>query len=182
MSLDPYYDAFDDFYGGWNDYADRSSRKKGKTVKRTTQYVGPGHTRVRYAHRTLDIRFSQTERQFKAKQRLRRSRGAKKGARNRAPRSSRNDSVYVDYVNGQMVYVDSKGRDVSLKARGYADKGSDAIIKKNLKRDKYTIEDMRALLKDAHWEEISGNKRWAYDSKTTVKEFKKYQRQAAKLR
>ena len=177
-----YYDAFDDFMGSWTEYADKPRSKDRKQSKRTTQYVGPGHTRVRYAHRTLNIRFKETPAQFKAKQRSRRRAGARKGAKNRPRRSTRNDEIYVDFINGEMVYVDSKGRDVSLKAMGYADKGMDTIIKKNLKSDKYTVEDMRALLRDAHWEEICGNKRWSYDSKATVKEFNKYQRKYGNMR
>ena len=170
-----YYDAFDDFMGSWTEYADRSESKSRKKSKRTTQYVGPGHTRVRYAHRTLDIRFKESEARFKQRQKSRRKKGAKKGASHRSPRK-RDDSIYVDFVNGEMVYVDAKGRDVSLKARGYADRGTDMIIQKNLRDDKYTIEEMRALLKDDHWEEECGNKRWMYDSKATVREFNKYKK------
>lgn len=172
--MNDYYDAFDDFLGGWEDY-DRPKSKTRKSSKRTTQYVGPGHTRVRYAHRTLNIHFKQSEKEFRAKQRARRRAGAKKGASKHVPRSS-NNGIYVDFRDGQMVYVDAKGRDISLKAKGYADKGQNEIVKRNLKRDKYNIEDMRALLKDAHWEEVCGNKRWSYDSKATVKEFNKYKK------
>lgn len=179
--MNGYYDAFDDFLGAWDEYADRPSQKTRKSAKRTTQYVAPGHTRVRYAHRTLNIRFKESDAQFRAKQRARRRAGARKGAKHRTPRTH-DDSIYVDMRDGQMVYVDSRGRDISMKARGYADRGTDTIIKKNLKRDKYTVEDMRALLRDAHWEEICGNKRWSYDSKATVKEFKKYQRKYGNMR
>ena len=174
-----YYDAFDDFMGSWTEYADRPKSKTRKTSKRTTQYVGPGHTRVRYAHRTLNIHFKESEGQFRAKQRARRRAGARRGASKRTPRS-RNDGVYIDYVNGEMVYVDSRGRDITTRAKGYADRGQDAIIKKNLRKDKYTIEEMRALLKDEHWEEEAGNKRWMYDSKATVKEFNRYKRSRSK--
>ena len=181
MSVSDYiFGDIDD--NSWFEYADRGSKsKKGKTGKRTTQYVGPGHTRVRYSHRTLDIRFKETDAQFKAKQRLRRKKGARKGAKNRVPRS-RNDSIYVDMVNGQMVYVDSRGRDVSMKTRGYTDKAMDTIISKNMKKDAYNIEEMRALLKDAHWEDYAGNKRWSYDGKETVRQFKKYQKHVRSMR
>ena len=177
-------DLWGEIEGSDWDYYTRKSESKSRrknTSKRTTQYVGPGHTRVRYAKRTLDIRFKETPAQFKAKQRLRRSKGAKKGAKNRTPRS-RDDTIYVDIVNGQMVYVDSRGRDVSMKARGYADKGQDAMIGKNMKKDKYNIEEMRALLKDAHWEDYAGNKRWSYDGKETVRQFKKYQKHIKGMR
>lgn len=175
-----YYDAFDDFLGAWEDYPSRSKSKK-KVPKRTVSYVGPGHTRVGYAHRTLNIRFKETKEEFIAKQRRRRITGARRGARNRAPRR-KDDGIYVDMRDGQMVYVDSRGRDVSQRAMRTRDSGQDMILKKNLKRDKYNIEDMRALLKDAHWEEVSGNKRWSYDSKATVKEFKAYQKKYGKMR
>lgn len=171
-----YYDAFDDFMGSWTEYADRPKSKSRKQSKRTTQYVGPGHTRVRYAHRTLNIHFKQSQQEFNAKQRARRKAGAKKGAKKRTYYRPRDDGIYVDYRDGEMVYVDSRGRDVSLRARGYADRGNDEIIKRNTKRDKYNIEEMRALLRDAHWEEVVGNKRWSYDSKATVKEFGKYKK------
>lgn len=179
--MNDYYDAFDDFLGGWEDYSQKPKSKDRKSSKRTTQYVGPGHTRVRYAHRTLNIRFRESEKEFRAKQRARRRAGAKKGASKRVPRG-RDNGIYVDYRNGQMVYVDAKGRDISMKAKGYADRGSDEIVKKNLKRDKYNIEDMRALLRDAHWEEVVGNKRWSYDSKATVKEFNKYRKKYGSMR
>lgn len=178
-----YYDAFDEFMGAWMDDYPSRSRKERKVPKRSVQYVGPGHTRVGYEHRTLNIRFRETPEQFRAKQRARRRAGARKGAKKRvySPRS-RNDDIFVEYRNGQMIYVDSRGRDISLKARSYADKGGDAIIKKNIGKDKYNLEDMRALLKDARWEEVCGNKRWSYDSKATVREFKKYQKKYGKMR
>lgn len=170
-----YYDAFDDFMGSWTEYADRPKSKTRKTSKRTTQYVGPGHTRVRYAHRTLNIHFKESEGQFRAKQRARRRAGAKKGAKNRTYRP-KDDSIYVTTRNGEMVYVDSRGREVTSRARRYFDDGYNETIKKNIKNDRYTVEEMRALLKDDHWEEEAGNKRWMYDSKATVKEFAKYKR------
>ncbi len=176
-----YYDAFDDFMGSWTEYADKPKSKTRKTPKRTTEYVAPGHTRVRYAKRTLNIHFRETEQHFKSKQKARRRAGARKGAKKRVYRP-RDDGIYVDFIDGQMVYVDSKGRDISLKARGYSDKGSREIVKKNLKRDKYNIEDMRALLSDAHWEEVCGHKRWKYDSQSTVKEYNKYKKKYGSMR
>lgn len=68
------------------------------------------------------------------------------------------------------------GRDASQKSRKQTDKGRKAIVKKKLSKDEYTLEDMRALLKDDHWEEVSGNKRWMYDRDATVKEFNRYLR------
>lgn len=142
--------------------------KPGTTGIRHTKYIAPGHTQISYAHRVLDIRFKESPKQFKQRQHLRRV----KAAKNRKPKD---DTVYLDYDEyGQLSYVSKHG--TSVNARSRADKGNDAIIKKNLKRDSYTIEEMRALLRDDHWEEVAGNKRWAYDKPTTVKEFKKYLR------
>ena len=59
-------------------------------------------------------------------------------------------------------------------AKNRTDKGKTAIIKKNLGKDVYTIEDMRAKLRDDHWEEVVGNRRWNYDPKETVRQFNKY--------
>ena len=46
-----------------------------------------------------------------------------------------------------------------MKAKSRTEKGKNAIIKKNLAKDVYTIEDMRARLRDDHWEEVVGNRR-----------------------
>ena len=141
-------------------------RKTGVTGARHTKYIGPGHTQVTYAHRVLDIRFKESDEQFKKRQHQRRVQASK----NRGPRD---DTIYVDYdSNGQLAYYTKTGKKVDAQAR--SDKGKDAIIKSKLKRDSYTIEEMRALLRDDHWEEVTGNKRWSYDSKATVKEFNKY--------
>lgn len=140
--------------------------KPGVTGIRHTRYVAPGHTQVVYAHRVLDIRFKESDKRFRQRQHQRRARAAK----NRKPRD---ETVYLDYDrNGQLSYVSKTGRKVDARSR--SDKGKDNIIKAKLKRDSYTIEEMRALLRDDHWEEISGNRRWSYDSKETVKEFNKY--------
>lgn len=180
--IDDYYDAFDDFLSAWED-APHSKQRSRKIPKRSVKYVGPGHTKVGYAHRTLDIRFKETPQQFKAKQRARRRAGARKGARNRTytPRASKDD-IFVDFRDGQMVYVDAKGRDITYKAHRKMDDADNEILKREIKKDKYNIEDMRALLRDAHWEEVCGNKRWSYDSKATVKEFRKYQKSNRKMR
>ncbi len=172
-----YYDTFDDFLGAWEDDPKPKSKSR-KTSKRTTQYVAPGHTRVRYAHRTLNIHFKETEQEFKKRQKARRRAGARKGAKHRTYRP-RDNNIYVTTRNGEMIYVDSRGREVSSKARRYMDDGYSEMTGYALKNDRYNVEDMRALLKDAHWDEVCGNKRWSYDSKATVKEFKKYQREYA---
>lgn len=165
-----------DYYSNLYEKQQREKdRRRKSTPPRSVQYVGPGHTRVRYAHRTLNIRFKETEAEFKRRQKLRRKHGAIQGAKKRTPRT-RDNAIYVDMVDGRMVYVDSRGREINDKARRIAERGTDAILKKDLKRDRYNIEEMRALLRDARWEEVAGNKRWSYDSKATVREFNKYKK------
>lgn len=151
----------------------RLQSKPGNTGQRTVKYVAPGHTQVGYAHRTLDIRFKESKEEFEKRKHLRRVHGAKKGAKKRADTVT---PVFVDKSDdsGMMIFVTRSGKDATHKAKKKAEKGKSQIIKSKLKKDAYTIEDMRALLKDDHWEEISGNKRWMTDSQATVKEFNKY--------
>lgn len=111
-----------------------SEREAKRRQYRTVEYVAPGHTRVNYHHRVLDIRFKESQAHFDHK----------------------------------------TGRDAESRGRARAEKGQRAITAAKLKRDKYTLEDMRALLRDDHWEEVCGNKRWNYDGKATVREFNKY--------
>lgn len=135
--------------------------------RRTVRYVGPGHTVVGYEHRTLHIKFPETQKEFKAKQTARR----RKAAKNRTV----DDTILIDRdEHGNMQYVSKKGKRKDLTAKKKADNGKTVIIKRNLKKDAYTLEDMRALLRDDHWDEVCGNKRWNYDSAATVKEFNKY--------
>ena len=170
-----YYDAYDEFAGYWEDTKPKSKSRSSSGKKRSVKYVGPGHTRVNYAHRTLDIKFRQTPQQFKAKQRSRRRAGAKRGAKNRSPR--RYDDVHVESDGyGGMIYVDSRGRDVTDKYRRINDDYYSSMMDEDIRNDVYNIEDMRALLKDSHWEEVCGNTRWKWDKKSTIKEFKKYQK------
>ena len=171
-----YYDAFDDFLGAWEDRPKSKSRGK-KIPKRSVKYVAPGHTRVGYAHRTLDIKFRETPQQFKAKQRARRRAGARRGAKNRTPRSRYDDGVRVKKDrSGNMIYVDKKGKNVTDKYLRIADEYNNYVMNEDLNNDVYNIEDMRALLKDSHWEEVCGNTRWKWDKKSTVKEFTKYKK------
>ena len=138
-----------------------TSEKKGggHTPNRTVRYEGPGHTVVGYENRILDIRFRESQKQYDARKRARKRAAARKGAAHRSPR--------VSYYNGEMTYAQ----------RSNAEKGMRRIYEKGLNRDEYTKEDMRALLKDAHWEEVCGHSRWKYDNKTLVKEFNKYMKE-----
>ena len=150
--------------------------KPGTTGVRTVRYVGPGHTQVNYASRILDIRFKETQEEFLKKQTARRRKAAKLAAKNR-----NSDDLYLDRDEyGNAVMVTKTGRKADLKGKSRTDKGKKSIVKANLRKDAYTIEDMRALLADDHWEEVCGNRRWNYDKAATVREFNKYLKRKGK--
>lgn len=149
--------------------------KPGTTGVRTVQYVAPGHTKINYASRILDVRFKETPEQFKSK--VARAIRLKK-RKTRASHEDK-DTIYVDVdSNGSMIYTNRTGRKVDARAK--SDKGKKAIVKSKLKRDTYNIEDMRALLKDEHWEEITGKKDWMRNDAATVREFNKYMKSRGK--
>lgn len=152
--------------------------KPGNTGKRTVKYVGPGHTQVGYAHRTLDIRFKESKEDYEKGKHIRRVHGARKGAKKRSETVT---PIFVDRNDyGMVSFVTASGRDATHSIKRKSEKGKNQIIKSKLKRDAYSIEDMRALLKDDHWEEVSGNTRWKTDDRATVIEFTKYQKRKNK--
>lgn len=154
---------YDDIYGdpyGYNDWMISAPSRPGRS-KRTIRRKG--ETIRQYEHRTLHIRYPVNEKEYARQVRKRRSAGAKRGAAHRSPRAS--------YYTGEYTY----GQRTAL------DKGTRAIHEMGIKRDDYEIGDMRALLKDAHWDEVCGHKRWMFDNKTLVKEFKKYQIEYQKM-
>lgn len=166
IDIGPLWDTSKNLYAVKGKSGKSLKMKPGTTGARTVKYVAPGHTRINYAHRVLDIRFEESEKRYRYRQHLRRV----KAAKNRKPADT---TIYVDRdENGQMSYVSKRGAKVN--ARSKADKGRKAIVSHNLKKDRYTIEDMRALLRDDHWEEVCGNRTWNYDPKATVHEFNKY--------
>lgn len=136
--------------------------------KRTTKYAGPGHTIVTYENRTLHYRFKQSREEYEKQKAARR----RKAAKNRIGKEKGVGTVYLN-TNGS--YSDRRGKDVTYRTKGASERATRNIMKREIASDKYTIEDMRALLRDDHWEEVCGHKRWNYDPKSTVKEFKKYQ-------
>lgn len=144
-------------------YSSTFVRQEKKTPKRTVRYAGPGHTVVGYRNRILDINFKQSALEFNKVRRNRRSKASKKGAKNRTARAS--------YYDGEYTYSQRRNSDV----------GMNRIREKQLANDEYTKEDMRALLKDAHWEEVCGHSRWKYDNKSLVKEFNKYQKEYQRM-
>lgn len=138
--------------------------------KRSVKYVAPGHTVVSYNTRTLHIRFPQTVSQFEAKKKARRRKAAKKSANAR-----RGKTRQYDYDPETRTYRTKSGKitNAPMNAmKGY----DDYRTTMGLKNDKYgEIGDMRAKLKDDHWEEICGHKRWMYDNKSLIREYKKYE-------
>lgn len=139
---------------GWNDWAESNPERK----KRNVTYK-KGETIRRYKHRTLHIHHPQTEEQWQKATHARRSKAAKLAAKNRAP----------SYSKG--IYADPWGLTPSqrrMTERYQAER-------RNRESANMGVEDMRALLKDDHWEEVCGHTRWKYDRNSTLKEFRRYQ-------
>lgn len=138
---------------GWNDWMESRPKER---KKRDTIYK-KGETIRRYKHRTLHIYHPQTDEQWRKATHTRRSRAAKEGAKNRTV--------------GFNSYADPFG--LTDRQRRQQDWWLSQERKKEAAR--MGVEDMRALLKDEHWEEVCGHTRWKYDKKSTIKEFNKYQ-------
>ena len=150
------WDAFINSYesGTHSQFVTPDKKKKFRSVK----YEGPGHTIVTYPNRVLHIKFKQTPEEYeKAKKRRARAR-ARKGAMNRRK--------YIPQ------FVSEEG--MNLKQKRTYDKGKREINSKRVKN--MDVYDMRAELKDARWDEISGSKRWLIDNKSTLREYEKYQK------
>ena len=130
----------------------KTGRKKQPTGKRTVKYLAPGHTQVQYESRKLDIYFKPNKAAYMRK-------------------TGRTKDVYAG-PGGKL--TDYRGRDIGDRVLKSHAKGSNIRHAQQIARDKYTLEDMRAMLRDERWDEVCGNKRWNYDSKATVREFKKY--------
>ena len=138
--------------------------------KRSVRYVSPGHTEVTYEHRVLDIKFKETQEEYDRRKHLRRSNSAKN-------RKQSDDTIYVGHdESGNIVYTTKSGRNAELRSKARKEKGTKAIAKRNIQRDRYTIEEMRALLTDDHWEEVCNNTNWLYNKEATVREFTRCQR------
>lgn len=154
--------TWDDIYGsdpyGLDDWmvptGEHSIPKNNRTVRKK------GETIRQYKNRVLHIRYPVNEKKYAADVRRRK----KLAAKNRSPRAS---------------YVSSSG--LTYSQRRTAEKGTRAIHEREIKNDVYELGDMRALLKDAHWEEVCGHKRWMFDNKTLIKEFKRYQQEYQRM-
>lgn len=144
-------------------------------TERRVRYIGPGHTQVRYAHRILDIKFSETDKAFRRKLKNREARKSEpykgspsvkvvktKTASAKKPKAVRipTDYEYDEKDIYKMKKINDEYR--RMKNRDDLDKG------------RYTKEDMRALLKDVHWEEYCGHSRWKFDDRSLVREFQNY--------
>lgn len=132
----------------WMDTRNKESGGKKKTVYKK------GETIRTYKNRTLHIHHPQTEKEWKKASKLRRSRAAK-------GRIYRQGYEYADPFG----LTDRQKRQTEYWKQQERKKESASM----------GVEDMRALLKDDHWEEVCGHTRWKYDRNSTVKEFRKYQ-------
>ena len=135
----------------------KRERSKKASASRTVQFVEPGHTRVTYANRILDIKFKETDKAFAAKKKRH-----AKAVRQR--NESRNGPKKKTYRAPKDEYSYRRDRDLYM----------DEMISDTLSVDGYDVPEMRALLKDEHWEEVCNHTRWKYDDKSLVREFRKY--------
>lgn len=138
-------------------------------VKRSVKYESPGHTVVKYPYRTLHIHFKESKKEFDARAKARRKAAARKSGLARK-------GTHREYYEENGIVYTKTGRvakDQTVLRRD-ADRYKDEKIKRDLQHDMFTIEDMRALLKDEHWEEYCGHKRWMRDDKACVMAFNSY--------
>ena len=140
-----------DGYAEWMESQYNPSSKPKKNVRYTR-----GETIRTYKHRVLHIHFPQTEAQWKKASRKRRQ-AAMKG---RSP----------GWMNTKVEYADPFGLTSSQRRKVDYYKSQE----RKKQASEMGIEEMRALLKDEHWEEVCNHTRWKYDRKSTIKEFNRY--------
>ena len=140
---------------GYSDWLD-SQQPKAKT-KKNVRYTR-GETIRTYRHRVLHIYHPQTEEEWRKASRKRRQAAQKN--RDRSP----------GWMSSKVEYADPFG--LTSSQRRKVDYYKSQVRKKQ--SESMGIEDMRALLKDEHWEEVCGHKRWLFDRKSTIKEYNKY--------
>lgn len=154
-----------------------TSTKTKKPVKRKTKRVGPGHTVVDYPKRTLHIYFTETKTSYDKKTKARRKASARKGAKTR-----RNSAPQYTYDPDTGLYRTKSGKITNAPVRQMYEYNSGSY-RSGAKSDKYgELSDMRALLKDAHWEEYCGHKRWLTNDTSLIREYQAYQRMFKHLR
>lgn len=144
-------------------------------TERRVRYIAPGHTQVRYAHRILDIKFKESDKSFRRKLK---NRGARKSepykgctAVKPKPKVAKPKAVKkVVKPTKPLKYTDTQ----EYKEARLTDEYRRMRNRSELDKGGYTKEDMRALLKDSHWEEHCGHSRWKSDDRSLVREFKKY--------
>ena len=148
-------------------------------AERKVRYIAPGHTQVRYAHRILDIRFKETESAFKRKLKNRDAHRASGPYKNsptvKTVKLSKAPTVKAKKPKTAKEpkpfrYTDTE----EYKIRKLKDDYRMMKNREDLETGRYTKEDMRALLKDSHWEEYCGHSRWKFDDRSLVKEFQNY--------
>ncbi len=135
----------------------KKEKSKKASASRSVKFIAPGHTQVTYANRILDIKFKETPKAFAAKKKrhakaVRQRNESLNGPKKRTYRAPKDEYAY------------RRDRDLYM----------DEMISDTLSVDGYNVQEMRALLKDEHWEEECNHTRWKHDDKALVKEFRKY--------
>ena len=140
---------------GLYDDSERYAQWNQPERKKRTVVRKKGETTRYYAHRTLKIQFPQTEAEWRKAKKKRMS-------------AARKNRVYGFNSKADPFGLTSTQR-----------RQMDYYLAQERKKDaaRMGVEDMRALLKDEHWEEVCGHVRWKYDKKSTIKEFNRYQRE-----
>lgn len=129
-----------------------SSPPRTRTVIRSR-----GKTVRIYKHRTLTITFPQTEAEWKKASKKRRSEAQKNAVRNR--------TLGFEYANP-----------FGLTSKQHRETDYWLVQERKKEAQKIGVEDMRAVLKDEHWEEVCGHSRWKWDKQSTIKEYNRYLR------
>lgn len=150
MLDDGFYDDYSSEKYAW---MDNTPSKKKKTVVRSR-----GKTVRTYKHRVLTITFPQTEAEWRKASKKRRSIAQKNAIRSRT---------------GGWSYADPFG----LTPKQHRETEYWLSQERKKESRKMGVEDMRAVLKDDHWEEVCGHSRWKWDKQSTIKEYNRYLRE-----
>lgn len=140
-----------DGFSDWMNTRNKESGDRRKTIYKK------GETIRTYKNRTLHIHHPQTETEWRKASKKRRSQAQKNAVRSRS----------LGYE-----YADPFG--LTSKQRRETDYWLSQERKKEAR--KIGVEEMRAILKDDHWEEVCGHSRWKWDKQSTIKEYHRYLR------